>query len=193
MSLKNLEMLKISIKARVEDFDNFFKKHFTDDRIPFFEKQKFRLRKLLHEAEEGTRIPRELNIRFSVDDETNAAKQNALKAERPKTPTKMKSIKSTQKMASPKPDKPTFVDRSKSPLKAQNTLVKIKMTKEEYEEYMRVAAEKQKLAQAQQKQMESKNQQVKVAQKAPAPQPGSSKPKPPSSTNFKSPIRIKRV
>ena len=37
-ALKKLELLKISIKARIEDFDTFFKKNFHDNRISFFEK-----------------------------------------------------------------------------------------------------------------------------------------------------------
>ena len=40
----------MSIRARIEDFDNFYDNHFQDFRMPFFEKQKFRLRKLLAES-----------------------------------------------------------------------------------------------------------------------------------------------
>ncbi len=43
-------MFKISIKARIEDYDASYKKFFQDKRAAFFEKQKFRLRKLLHES-----------------------------------------------------------------------------------------------------------------------------------------------
>jgi hypothetical protein len=45
-----LEFLNVSIRARIEDFDNFYDHHFEDYRIPFFEKQKFRLRRLLAES-----------------------------------------------------------------------------------------------------------------------------------------------
>ena len=47
---RDLEFLNVSIRARIEDFDNFYDHHFEDYRIPFFEKQKFRLRRLLAES-----------------------------------------------------------------------------------------------------------------------------------------------
>ena len=85
-ALKALELLKISIKARIEDFDRFYDKNFQDFRISFFEKQKFRLRKLLHEAsnaqndekdEEETEAG-ELEIRYQNED--NVLVFNAQKA-----------------------------------------------------------------------------------------------------------------
>jgi len=42
--------LNVSIRARIEDFDNYYAIHFQDFRTPFFEKQKFRLRRLLAES-----------------------------------------------------------------------------------------------------------------------------------------------
>ena len=42
---RNLEFLNVSIRARIEDFDNFYANYFQDFRMPFFEKQKFRLRR----------------------------------------------------------------------------------------------------------------------------------------------------
>ena len=75
-----MELLKISIKARIEDFDRFYDKNFQDFRISFFEKQKFRLRKLLHEAsvssaKEKEEIPQnesnELEIKFQIEDDVN--------------------------------------------------------------------------------------------------------------------------
>ena len=42
---RNLEFLNVSIRARIEDFDNFYNTHFQDFRMPFFEKQKYRLRR----------------------------------------------------------------------------------------------------------------------------------------------------
>ena len=73
-----MELLKISIKARIEDFDRFYDKNFQDFRISFFEKQKFRLRKLLYEtsnfgreddaAREGVSESNELEIRFQNED-----------------------------------------------------------------------------------------------------------------------------
>ena len=46
----HMELFKISILSRLEDFDAFFDLHFEDDRISYFETQKFRLRQLLYEA-----------------------------------------------------------------------------------------------------------------------------------------------
>ena len=75
-----MELLKISIKARIEDFDRFYDKNFQDFRISFFEKQKFRLRKLLHEASVSSvsqkeEIPEnesnELEIKFQIEDDVN--------------------------------------------------------------------------------------------------------------------------
>lgn len=65
-----MELLKLSIKARIEDFDNFFKYNFYDDRIFFFEKQKYRLRKLLFEAESHDleeENGKEVEIKFITD------------------------------------------------------------------------------------------------------------------------------
>jgi hypothetical protein len=42
-----LEFLNVSIRARIEDFDNYYGQHFQDFRTPFFEKQKFRLRRYI--------------------------------------------------------------------------------------------------------------------------------------------------
>lgn len=47
---RDLEFLNVSIRARIEDFDNFYDNHYQDFRMPFFEKQKFRLRRLLAES-----------------------------------------------------------------------------------------------------------------------------------------------
>ena len=52
-SFKHFELLKISILARIDDYDEFYKRNFLDNRISFFEKQKFRLRKLIFESEHG--------------------------------------------------------------------------------------------------------------------------------------------
>ena len=78
-----MELLKISIKARIEDFDRFYATNFQDFRISFFEKQKFRLRKLLHEASvkkageerkdrnEEDPNKNELEIKFQIEDDVN--------------------------------------------------------------------------------------------------------------------------
>ena len=74
-----MELLKISIKARIEDFDRFYDKNFQDFRISFFEKQKFRLRKLLHEASVTSAYEKdiqpnssnELEIKFQIEDDVN--------------------------------------------------------------------------------------------------------------------------
>ena len=47
---RDLEFLNVSIRARIEDLDNFYDEHSHDFRLPFFEKQKFRLRRLLAES-----------------------------------------------------------------------------------------------------------------------------------------------
>ena len=47
---RDLEFLNVSIRARIEDLDNFYDEHYHDFRMPFFEKQKFRLRRLLAES-----------------------------------------------------------------------------------------------------------------------------------------------
>lgn len=44
---KDLEFMMVSIRARIEDYDNFYREHFQDYRLPYFEKQKFRLRRLI--------------------------------------------------------------------------------------------------------------------------------------------------
>ena len=46
----NLEFQNVSLRARIEDYDNYYANHFQDFRTPFFEKQKFRLRRLLAES-----------------------------------------------------------------------------------------------------------------------------------------------
>ena len=53
-AVKHFELLKISILARIDDYDEFYKRNFLDQRISFFEKQKFRLRKLIYECEHGS-------------------------------------------------------------------------------------------------------------------------------------------
>ena len=45
---KELAMLQASIRGRIEEFEQFYEQNALDDRIQFFEKQKLRLRKLLH-------------------------------------------------------------------------------------------------------------------------------------------------
>ena len=47
---RDLEFLNVSIRARIEDLDNFYDENSHDFRLPFFEKQKFRLRRLLAES-----------------------------------------------------------------------------------------------------------------------------------------------
>ena len=47
---KQLEFLNVTIRARIEDFDIFYAKHFQDYRLPFFEKQKYRLRRLISDS-----------------------------------------------------------------------------------------------------------------------------------------------
>lgn len=64
---KMFDLIKLSIRARIEDFDAFFNTYFYDDRVSFFEKQKYRLRKLLfesesHEANEAQDLGQELRI-----------------------------------------------------------------------------------------------------------------------------------
>ena len=175
-SRKSLELLRISIKARIEDFDSFFKRNFTDYRIPLFEKQKYRLRKLIHESQNANRVPRELDIRFSIDDAFNSTKHYTMRQERSKSHIKISSVKIVIKAL------PSKLERSKSPVKTPNTLVKVKMTKEEYEEYIRQVEEKQR------------NKEVVTTPKLYSqPEPITSKIKPPTSSVHKSPIRIKRV
>lgn len=45
---KELAMFQASIRGRIEEFEQFYDGNALDDRIVFFEKQKLRLRKLLH-------------------------------------------------------------------------------------------------------------------------------------------------
>ena len=47
---KELEFLNVTIRARIEDFDNYYNKHFQDYRLPYFEKQKYRLKRLVAES-----------------------------------------------------------------------------------------------------------------------------------------------
>ena len=61
---KELELLNVRIRARIEDFDNFYAEHFQDYRLPYFEKQKYRLRRLIADSmrldpniEEGVEFP----------------------------------------------------------------------------------------------------------------------------------------
>lgn len=50
MSRKELEFLNVTIRARIEDFDNYYASHFQDYRLPYFEKQKYRLRRLIADS-----------------------------------------------------------------------------------------------------------------------------------------------
>ena len=47
---KLIEFLNVTIRARIEDFDIFFNEHFQDYRLPYFEKQKYRLRRLVADS-----------------------------------------------------------------------------------------------------------------------------------------------
>ena len=134
-----MQVLRVSLRARVDDFDAFFKRNFADYRAPLFEKQKFRLRKLLAEGEATESGARgELDIRFAIDDSANAHKHNALRNERPKTPVRVPAPKTK-----PKAPAPVKTERSKSPLRQpqtqvqQPTVVRVQMTREEYEAYTR--------------------------------------------------------
>ena len=49
-AMKDLEFLNVSIRSRIEDLDNFYDENYLDFRMPFFEKQKFRLRRLIAES-----------------------------------------------------------------------------------------------------------------------------------------------
>ena len=74
---KHYELLKISILARIDDYDQFYKRHFVDPRISFFEKQKYRLRKLIYESDYGKNKivkpqPRAANPRTRSVDKTSA-------------------------------------------------------------------------------------------------------------------------
>lgn len=173
-------MLRLSIKARIEDFDAFFKRNFVDYRAPIFEKQKFRLRKLLSEDGDERRGNRgELDIRFAIDDSINVARHNALRQERPKTPARTVTVRSAKRVT------PVKEESHKSPLKKPNALVKIKMTKEEYEEYMR---------QAQNQAPQFAKPQNQGSSKLPAfPQPNASRSKSPLRPVAKSPVRLMGV
>jgi hypothetical protein len=46
--MKELAMFQASIRGRIEEFEQFYEENALDDRIGYFEKQKLRLRKLLH-------------------------------------------------------------------------------------------------------------------------------------------------
>ena len=50
-----MELLKISIKARIDDFDQFYTQNYFDHRIFYFEKLKFKLQKLLYQKENITK------------------------------------------------------------------------------------------------------------------------------------------
>lgn len=123
--MKNLELLKISIRARIEDYDNFFKHNFTDYRIPFFEKQKFRLRKLLFEAANNNFEPRELEIKMGADEIITSVKTVTQRQERAKTPNNAKTASTN------------ILDKQKQTPNSKNVLLKVKMTKEEHDEYMK--------------------------------------------------------
>lgn len=51
-AVKNFELLKISVNARIEDYDHFFNKKFMDQRISFLEKQKYRLKRLIYDSQQ---------------------------------------------------------------------------------------------------------------------------------------------
>lgn len=151
-------MLKISIKARIEDFDTFYKNNFHDFRIFFFEKLKFRLRKLLHqcdfEVEQNLNILKKKNINNDIenlekfDDEftikfVNQKKgQKLLKKEKIKKSRRSisrssnvsrKSISKTRNLKSKSKTK----KKSTTPLKKKkNVIYKIKMNKNDYKEYL---------------------------------------------------------
>lgn len=82
-AVKDLELIKISIRARIEDYDNFYKLHFTDGYIGFFEKQKFRLRRLLFEATEVKKVSRELEMRMGAEGMVVSTKRNSRNRSKP--------------------------------------------------------------------------------------------------------------
>ena len=79
-ALRKLELLKISIKARIEDYDASYKKHFQDNRVAFFEKQKFRLRKLLHESKNFEELSNgELGMKYYDASKIHRSKKKVFK------------------------------------------------------------------------------------------------------------------
>lgn len=74
-----LEFLNVSIRARIEDFDNYYSEHFQDFRTPFFEKQKFRLRRLLAEsmASEGNPYQGD-ELEIVTDEQLQQAKKDTI-------------------------------------------------------------------------------------------------------------------
>lgn len=120
LAQKHVELLKISIQARIEDFDEFYKVNFADPRISFFEKQKFRLRKLLFElgrAANGTESPavcRDLEVQFA------RPRDNPPVSPIPKSNTTIKQPQKEQKR------------EQKSPLPASQVIYNVKLNKGEY-------------------------------------------------------------
>ena len=134
-AIKSLELLRISIKARIEDYDNFFKQNFSDYRISYFEKQKFRLRKVLHEANEGELygeeggVVKELEMKYVLNGtKNNFTKSNRFagtgKTGKSKTPVKkkklgLKSGKDTGGLSTMKATKSTGIGKKKVNLKSK--------------------------------------------------------------------------
>ena len=129
-------MLKVSIRARIDDYDVFFKKNYHDHRISFFEKQKFRLRKLLSEDNTYNRsrinevhAGKELKIVFKKDNVENIEKHIKMRKDRSIT---KKTAKRSISNASRK-------SRNKSTGKEEEAkvFIKLKMTKEEHNSYVK--------------------------------------------------------
>jgi len=77
-----LEFLNVSIRARIEDFDNYYSQHFQDFRTPFFEKQKFRLRRLLAESMASEGNPYEGDeLEIITDEQLQQAKKDTIMSE----------------------------------------------------------------------------------------------------------------
>ena len=52
-AMEDLGALQESIRKRIGKFDEFYSRNYNNEKVSFFEKQKIRLRRLLHEAREN--------------------------------------------------------------------------------------------------------------------------------------------
>ena len=123
-------MLRLSIQARIDDYDEFYKLHFMDPRVSFFEKQKYRLRKLLFDYAHPPLKPgqpliyRELELKYA-DPSKTIVKPTTPKVETLKPDNQLKTTKKVEQ----KPEQ-------------ANVIYSIKLNKQEYQQIMDKKAKK---------------------------------------------------
>ena len=127
--LKDLTLLQASIRGRIQEFEEFYDQNATDQHISFFEKQRIRLRKLLMVENEKPEpiVKPKLKVIEPPKQKQNITTDSLVKdlMQRPaKTPNRER----------PLPKEPTD--------NWNEVLFRIKLTREEYNQLMKLKARK---------------------------------------------------